>query len=124
MGLRGGHKAAALGHEDDEGRLAQEGALTGHVGAREDDDLLLVAVQEDVVGNVFLPCRHQGLDHGMPAFPDVQHLGVVELRTAVVVLQGLLGKTREDIYLGQDAAVGLDVGNLLLDFGDKLRVKP
>ena len=85
--------------------------------------MLLVAVQQDVVGDIFLPGRHQGFNHRMAALPDIQDLGVVELRPAVMPFQGLPGEAREDIHLGQDAAVALDVRYLLLDLGDKLRVK-
>ena len=59
----------------------------------------------------------------MAALADVQHFGVVEFRPAVLPLQGLLGKARKDIDLGQNAAVGLDGGNLLLDLADKRRIQ-
>ena len=40
-----------------------------------------------------------------------------------MVLAGLLGKAGQNVQFGKDAAVGLDVGNLLLDAGDEFPVK-
>ena len=123
MGFPRRHKGPRLGHEHDEGRLPQQGALTGHVGASEDDDLLFFRIQIDVVGDIFFPGRHEGFNDGMPAFPDVQGLAVVHLGAAIVALYGLLGKACKHIHLGEDAAVHLDGGNLLLDAADELPVQ-
>ena len=123
MSLRRRHEGAALGHEHNEGRLSEQRALTGHVGAREDDDLLFFRVQIHVVGDILFPGRHEGFNDGVPAFPDVQGLAVVHLGTAIVALYGLLCKARKHIHLGEDAAVHLDGGNLLLDAADELPVQ-
>ena len=48
----GRHEAAHLSQQGDEGRLAEQGALAGHVGSGDDDDLLLLCVEEDVVRDV------------------------------------------------------------------------
>ena len=123
MGLGRRDEGPALGHQDDEGGLPQEGALTGHVGTGEDDNLLFFAVQIHVVGDIFLSRRHQRFDDRMPAFPDVQRLAAVHVRPTVMALHGLLGKPGEHVHLREDAAVALDVGNLLPDAADELSVK-
>jgi hypothetical protein len=39
-------------HEGDDGRLAQEGALTAHIRTREDDNLLLFHIQAQNIGHI------------------------------------------------------------------------
>ena len=56
-GTAGWHKGAALGQQDNEGCLTQEGTLTSHVGTRNNDNLLLVVVQIDIVADIGLALR-------------------------------------------------------------------
>ena len=63
----GGHERAYLGHHGYQGGLPQKGGLTGHVRAGEDDNLLLLAVEVQVVGHVLLPGGHHPLDDRVAA---------------------------------------------------------
>ena len=89
-GSGGGHEAADLGHEDDQGDLAQVGGLAGHVGAGEHGDLTLGGVKERVVGHETLVLAE--FDDGMTSGLDFQAVTVVQLGPHVALAFGHLGQ--------------------------------
>ncbi len=123
VGLISRHKGADLGHQDDEGHLAQKGALARHVGASDDQDHLLV-VKADVVGHKGLLALRD-LDHGVPTGDDVQFPALRKLGPDVAVQQGDLGQGGADVEGGQRAGYRQEalrggshlLHNLLIDNG-------
>ena len=109
----GRYEAAHLGEQHDEGRLAQQGRLTGHVGTGDDDDLLLLGVEAHVVGDVGFAGRHLGFDDGVAAFDDFELGRLVDLGTDVMTLFGHPGQIQVAVEGGQLGGVVLqraDVG--------------
>ena len=51
MSTGGGHEAADLSHQGDQGVLAHISGFTGHVGAGDEQHAVLVLVQQGVVGD-------------------------------------------------------------------------
>ena len=121
-GLCGRNERTYLGHKDYEGRLPQEGGLTGHVRTRENNDLLGLIVEIYIIRNELLPCLHHGLDHRMTACLDVDDLALVHLRAAVAVAYREVGKSGEHIKSRKDAAVLLDGGYVGLNRGNQLSI--
>ena len=120
----GGHEAACLGHQYRKGCLAQEGRFSGHIGACQDYYLAGLAVQHYVVGDVFLPGRHKGLDYRMAALFYVQGEALVQDGAAVVLLRRQFRKSGKNVQFGKDAAVGLDLRDVLLDKGYQVCIYP
>ena len=119
-GAVGGHEAAHLCQQGDEGGLAQQGALAGHVGSGDDDDLLLVGVEVDVVGDVVLAHGHLLLDDGMAALTDVEDEAVVDDGSDVAVLLGHGGEGEEAVEAGYLAGVDLYGGDVAHEVGDEV----
>ena len=74
-GAGGGDEAADLGHENDQGDLAQVGGLARHVGAGEDGDLALGGIEDRVVGDEALVLGE--FDDGVAAGFDFEGVAVV-----------------------------------------------
>ena len=119
----GRNEGADLSHQHDQRGLAQQRRLSGHVGAREYDYLVALAVHADVVGHVFLAGGHQGLDHGMAAGPYVESRGLVDHRPAVVPVGRLLRESLEHVEARDYAAVLLNVAYGFLYVLYQLRVQ-
>ena len=64
-------EAAALCEEHDQGRLAEIGRLSSHVWARQDHDLLLVGIEDRVVGDEGSG-RERRFHEGMAAGQDLE----------------------------------------------------
>ena len=100
VGGFGGDEGPDLGHQGDEGDLADIGRFAGHVRSGEDDEAGRFGVEEGVVGNEFL------VDHGLfedrvATVDDVQMAGFIENRTGVLVELGGLGQAEEDVEGGE-----------------------
>ena len=93
------HKGADLGHQGDQGDLAQKDRLAAHVGAG-DDQNRLVGRQAHVVGLERLVAQAQ-LHHRMPAGDDFDHLVVGQLGANEAVVGRNLGQGRGHVQLGQ-----------------------
>ena len=111
----GRHEAAYLRHEGDERRLAEEGRLTGHVGTGDDDNLLRLAVEHDVVGNIFFANGQLLFNDRMASLMDIEHIVVSYHRTYVVVLTRHVGKGQEAVQPGNLVGIGLYGRNELTD---------
>ena len=109
-----------MGQQHDQGGLAEQGRFTGHVGSGEDDDLLVLVVQVDVVGNIFLARGHQSLDHRMTTALDVEGQVLGHLRTAILILDRESRESSQDIDPGDYPAICLDRRDVLLNLGDKI----
>ena len=118
-GLAGRHEAADLGHQRQQGHLADVGALARHVrtgnqqtlsaasappGRRRNRPQLLA--HQRVVGHE-LALRLDDVQHRMPPVDDPQHRLRRPLRPAVVPLPGQLGQGRQHVDLGQGRGRGL-----------------
>ena len=117
-------EGSGLGKQDDQGGLPQESGLSGHVGSGQDDDLLLFVVQEYVVWDIFLAGRHKGFDNGMASGLDVEGFLLSDHRPAVLVRDCQGGESGQDVEPGNDPAVRLDCGDVLLDCGHKVGIDP
>ncbi len=115
-GAFGGHETAHLGHQRDEGRLAQQGRFAGHIGAGDQDDLYFVVVEVDVVGHVRFADGQLGFDDRVPAVADVEHGGIVQFRAVVVVFQGHFGKRQQAVQPGDQLGIVLYRLDVLADF--------
>ena len=93
MGVLGGDVGADLGHESDEGDLADVGRLTGHVGAGEDLQERCLGLDEGVVGDEFF-FDERLLKNGVTAVDDLQVAGFVEDGAGVLVELRGLGERR------------------------------
>ena len=60
----------------------------------------------------------------MAAVADVKLVAVVYGRTAIIIAYGKVCKPGQDIYLRNDAGIGLDGLHIRLNFSYKLCVKP
>ena len=107
LGALSGHEAAGVGHEHDERRLPQIGRFAAHVGTREQDDLLLFAVQSDIVRNETRGAPHRRrrtFDHWMTPLADLDPApGRQHARPHVVVAAGYLGQGDQAVDLRQRA---------------------
>ena len=92
MRLARRNERSHLRHKNDERRLPQQSRLTRHVGAGNHHDLLLLVVEPDIVGNIFLAYGHQRLDHRMAALLDVDQRPVVQLGADVAAFAGNAGE--------------------------------
>src|SRR5699024_5272030 len=72
----GRHERAHLGHEHNQGGLSQKRRFSSHIGPCDDHDLLLLVIQEYVIGHVLFAQRKLLLDHGMSSFTDVQLISI------------------------------------------------
>ena len=90
MGGLGGDEATDLREQRDECRLPQQGRLTAHIGPRDDHDLRLLLVQQDVIGDVALPEGELLLDDGVAPRTDVDARPLVHDGADVAVRDGRL----------------------------------
>ena len=107
---RGRHVAADLGEQDDEGDLADDGALAGHVWAGEDDDAVFVG-EAGGVGDEALALDH-GLDDGVAPLVDVDAGLLGQQRRAVAAQVGELGEACEHIEVCEQVGGALEAGQL------------
>ncbi len=98
-GLVGGNERSDLGHERDEGDLAQPAALARHVGAGEDHDLVGFGVEQGVIGNVFAGWQ-DGFEDWMPAGDDLDARSIVQRGADVVPLHGHGGEGAGRVEVG------------------------
>ena len=116
------YEATYLGHEDDEGNLADVGAFTRHVWPGEDNQLGIASGEVGVVG-------HEGtrwndpLHHGMPAAFYLYPVPTGQMGPHVAVTGGHLGEGREDIYPGNPISQGADCLGCLSYLSAHLPVK-
>ena len=81
----GRNKAAHLGQQHDERRLAEQGRFTRHVRTRNHHHLLLLGIEQHIIWHVSLAQRQLGFNHRMAALLDVQHLRIINNRAHIVV---------------------------------------
>ena len=102
--------------------MAKQGALTGHVGTSDDDDLLVFRVELHVVWHIALSRRHKGFDHRMAASVNVEHHRVVDNRTDIAVLGGNEGERKEAVERGHRSGIALQGGDVLQGVVEQLRI--
>ena len=119
-GTLGGHIAAYLRHEGDEGRLSQQGALAGHVGARDDHHLLVVVAQVQAVGHIGLARWQAPLDDRVAAGSDIDVETVVDHGAVVLVVDGHAREGTQAVELGDEGRVGLNGGDVVGHGGHEL----
>ncbi|GFI34855.1 hypothetical protein IMSAGC014_01358 [Bacteroidaceae bacterium] len=90
--------------------MAEQGALTGHVGTGDDDDLLLFRVEVYVVGYILLARRHEGFDDGVAALADVELETFVHYGSYVAAFCGDGGQRQEAVQRGQCVGIALKQG--------------
>ena len=96
-----GNEGTHLGHEDNQGGLAEVGGFAPHVGAGDEQKLLAAGLEAKIVGNEALTLVfEQFLDDGMTAGNDEEFTGGGEFGTRVVAVGGELGEGSEDVELG------------------------
>lgn len=115
----GGDEAADLGHDDDDGDLAEVGGLAGHVWPGEDDDLGIGGGERGVVGDEGTG-GERAFDHGVAAVADLDGVAGVEGWADVVVLRRGLREGAGDIELGDGGRGGEDLGGGGGDLGADL----
>ena len=86
-----------MGQQYDQSRLTQQGAFTRHVGAGDDDDLLLCIVEVHVIGDIGLVAAQATLDHGVATRADVKLVALVQLWLAIVQLAGIFRKAGKNV---------------------------
>ena len=114
--VSGGDEAAGLGHEGEEGDLADVGGFSGHVRAGEDDEAVLGGFEEDVVGDEFFFGEVLVEDRVAAVF-DGEGERVIEDGAAVVEEACGFGETAEDIDGGEGVGGVLDGGHAGEDAG-------
>lgn len=92
-----------LGHDDEESVLADVGGFTGHVGAGEDDDLVVGGVEVRVVRDE-LVIREEAFDDGVAAGSNADSVGIIDDGTAVIAAEGDPGKVLEDVKGGDSVS--------------------
>ena len=118
------NEATHLRHQHYQGGLAQQGRLTRHIRAGDDDDLLLVGVEVNIVGDVALAHGHHLLDDGMAAFLDVQDKRIVDDGLHIVVFQRNVGETHQAVNASHDGSIHLNGFHELRHGGNELIVNP
>ena len=103
-----GYEAAGLGHQDDEGVLAQEGRLAAHIRSADQPDAF-VLVQGAIVGDEAITAGGQRLldDRVPPAF-DIEHRSVCQHRSAPFAIGRTLGPASRYIDPSQRLCGGGD----------------
>ncbi len=86
-GLASRHETADLGHQLDEGHLADVGAFTGHVGAGDEQDEALVGRGEGIVGDE-RAVGQKAIEHRMPAIADGKGWFVDKIGAAIITRPG------------------------------------
>ena len=109
--LFGGDGAADVGHDGEDGDLADVGGFTGHVGAGDEDELAGGAVEECVVWDEAFGAGLE-LNDGVAALADDEVEGVVDDGATVGEGEGAVGEALEDVELGDGGGGGLDGGEL------------
>ena len=107
----GGHKTAHLGQQGDERRLAEQRTLTCHVGSRDDDNLLAIAVQLHIVGHIFLAHRHERFDDSVASAAYVEHQALVHHGPYILPFRCHLGQAVQAVQLRECCSVALERGN-------------
>ena len=102
------HERANLGHQYNEGRLAEKGGFSGHVRTGQHDNLLAVLVQINVIRHIFLSRFHQCLNDRVASRLDAQGMAPVNLRPAIMPLQCLLRKACQHVNAGKRKSIDLD----------------
>ena len=114
LGLPGGHEAADLRHDDDQGRLADVGAFAAEVGPGHDQDVPVVGAEHHIVRDELL-APDRLLDGGVPALGDAQDPPFRELRARIPVADGGLGECRVHVELRDRPGRGLQPVDLRAD---------
>ena len=111
----GGDEGADLGHDDDDGDLADVGGFSGHVGSGDDHDLVAGAVEEGVVGDEAFGVG-EVFDDGVAAVNNLELVALVDGGADVAVGDGAVGEGGEDVELGEGGGGLLDGFGLGDDF--------
>ena len=119
----GGHEAAALGHDDVEGCLAQERRLAAHVGAGYHHYLCAGVVELEAVGYIGLARRQLALDDGVARLGEAECQRVVHHGAAVAALGSGAGEAQQHVEACQHGGVELHGGNIGAHVGHKAGVK-
>ena len=118
-GARGGNIRAGLGERDEQGNLPDESAFARHVGAGDDEDLVVAVVEARIVGNeTFLD---QGLfENRMASVGNINDVAIVDGRAAIILVARQLGETGKGVELGERNGGLLDGEGLFLDLDAEL----
>ncbi len=119
----GGHEAAALGHDDVERRLAQQGRFAAHVGAGDHHYLRGVVVELEAVGYVRFAGGQLALDDGVACLGEAECERVVDCRAAVASFGGRAGESEQHVEAGEHGGVELQRGDVGSGVGHEARVE-
>ena len=108
MGTLGRYETTDLCHEGNQGCLAEQGRLTGHVRSRNDDNLLLFRVEIHIVGNVFFSRRKLFFNHRMASLTDIEYIVIHHIRANVLIGTGHVGKRQQTVQPGYLCGIDLD----------------
>ena len=106
------NKTSDLSHQRDQCRLSQQCRFTGHIRSGDNEDLLLLVVQIDVVGNVRFAHGKLFLDHRMTTLMNVDDIVVFHSRTDVSVFLSRFGEGEEAVETSDELRIefdGLDI---------------
>ena len=112
----GGNVGSDLGHQGDEGNLANVSRLARHVGAGEDLEEALRRFDEGVVGDEFFLDERLFKD-GVSAVDDLKVSGLIQDGAGVLVELRGLGKRDEDVESGEGVGGLLERGEVVGDSG-------
>ena len=108
MRTLGGHKTANLRQQYDEGRLAQQGTLTGHVRTSNDDYLLFLIVKINIIRHILFAQGQLGLDNGMATLMNVDDRTLINHRSDVLIFLRNLGKREQTVEACRLHSIGLN----------------
>ncbi len=97
MGILRRYETADLSQQRNQCRLPQQSGLTRHIGTCYDNNLLGLAIQHHIVGNILLADGKLFLNHRMPSLADFQHIVVGNDGTYIVVLACCRGKGEQAV---------------------------
>ena len=101
----GGDEGAHLGQDDDEGDLADVGGFAGHVGAGDDEELVVHAVEEGVVGDEAAGFGEEFDDVVVDAFNRSMILYAEHSFNASTFTARVVASTLSDVYSAVTAAI-------------------
>ena len=113
MGTLRRHKTADLSQQRNQRRLPQQSRLTRHVGTRNDDNLLRLAIQHHIIGNILLADGELLLNHRVAPLADFQYVVVGNDGAYIVVLARCRGKGEQAVQTRYLVRIDLNGGDEL-----------
>src|ERR1017187_9398047 len=82
--LGGRNKTTHMRHQGNKCCLPEQGALTAHIWARKDNDLLRFRIQVEIIRNIFLSVRQRFFNYRVTAVFKLQFSSRVQLRFFII----------------------------------------